>query len=116
MTAPGSGPVPAGGVPALFMAICDLALALEVGNLSALPGVWSYEFGDFVVSINAHPTPRPDPQGLQLQPYHASIHAPKYLAAVLVCSAHDGYGSIGMEDDAIAALVAETDRIKATRP
>lgn len=96
------------GVSELFVLIADLAMARGAPvPLSSKPGVWSTELGDFVISLNGHPETLPDPLGLELEPYFASVHAPKFLCVPMLLCASGGIGHAGLEDDVISAIKAE---------
>ena len=78
---------------------------------SKWPGVWSATLDEYVIHVNAHREPNLSADRIELPPFGMCINAPKYLGAMILLDPFGGVGAAGMEDDVLAALRADIDRM-----
>ena len=97
----------------LFSTIAEWAISRGADKLNELPGCWEedwlFDGRKAVVSINGRPKPTKNSVGLELGPYQACIAVNDMPMAL--CDPVGGVlvgAFVGMEDDLIHALRADT--------
>lgn len=108
------------GVTELMLAIADLSLAFQNGAINKLAGAWSHRWKDergseWAVAVNGHKAPVADPfnEGSTIPFCHAHLYFNGWpFGIVTPFSGISGNGAIANEDSCLAAIRAETTRIK----
>jgi len=100
-----------------FLEVCNLAEALGVQNIEALPGCWEYSWDDYKIVVNGKKENRTPSfsSDMEIPPYHCFIVKNDMPVGLI----YPEGGSLMQRDDCnedifIDAVVAETKRVKQT--
>lgn len=91
--------------PAAFVYAIELAALCPVSPLNRLPGCWEYTFGKTTLKVNGHNTERDG-----VPPFSIAFEVNGWPAGVV--DAHGGCVAGVDEDELVAALKAECERVR----
>jgi len=106
-------------ITAVFAAIADLAMAMDVQAINSLPGPWEVRIDDhWTVVVNGQSEPREvkpeESMGATIRPFEAAVFFNGWLAGIM--SPFDGAiadGEAANEDTLIKAIEAKIARVRA---
>jgi hypothetical protein len=109
-------------VAEVWALVCELGVALGLRDLSAVPGCWRHELADprggtWAFALNPHAAPELiGDTATELPPFHMLVEWNGFPAGIVgPAGGVIAAGALANEDTCIAALKAETARVRAAR-